>query len=128
VNGLPKELLQAEDGWEQKTIENPSMVLLDGQWVLFYSGSRWNTDSYAVGYALCDGATGPCHRPASSRLRGSGATFAGPGGADVFRTRNGRMAVVYAAWDKGKVGNPNARRLHVATVTFRGGVVHWKEL
>lgn len=128
VNGLPKELLRAEDGWEQRTIENPSMVLLDGQWVLFYSGSRWNTDGYSVGYALCDGPTGPCRRTASSRVRTSGSTFAGPGGADVFRTKGGRMAVVFAAWDKGKVGNPNARRLHVAAVSFSNGRVVWEEL
>jgi hypothetical protein len=127
VNGLPKQLLQAEDGWEQKTIENPSMVHLDGQWVLFYSGGRWNTDGYSVGYALCDGATGPCHRPASPRLRASGTTFAGPGGADAFRTAGGRTAVVYAAWDAGKVGNPNARRLHVAIVSYSDGAVHWHE-
>jgi predicted GH43/DUF377 family glycosyl hydrolase len=128
VNGLPRELMTAEDGWEQKTIENPAMVRLDGQWVLFYSGGKWNTDGYSVGYALCDGANGPCRRTSTSRLRASGTTFAGPGGADVFRTRGGRWAVVYAAWDKGKVGNPNARRLHVASVSFSNGAVQWKEL
>jgi len=128
VNGLPKELLQAEDGWEQKTIENPSMVLIGGQWVLFYSGGKWNTEGYAVGYALCDGATGPCHRPSSSRVHSSSGGYVGPGGADVFRSRGGRMLAVYAAWDKGKVGDPNARRLHVAEVSFHDGAVHWKDL
>ncbi|MCU1369294.1 MAG: glycoside hydrolase, family 43 [Ilumatobacteraceae bacterium] len=128
VNGLPRELLSAEDGWEQKTIENPAMVHLDGQWVLFYSGGKWNTDGYAVGYALCDGAVGPCHRTADARLHGSSGGAVGPGGADVFRTRGGRMAVVYAAWDRGKVGNPNGRRLHVGTVSFHDGAVHWRDL
>ncbi len=128
VNGFPKELLRAEDGWEQKTIENPSMVFLDGRWILFYSGNRWNTDGYAVGHAVCDGPTGPCRRPASSKIRASGSTFQGPGGADAFQTRGGRMAVVYAAWDTGKVGNPNGRRLHVATVSYRNGVLSWHEL
>jgi hypothetical protein len=52
----------------------------------------------------------------------------GPGGADVFRSRGGRSLAVYAAWDEGKIGNPNARRLHVAQVSFSDGAVHWKDL
>lgn len=128
VNGLAKEMFEADDGWEQKTVENPSMVLLDGQWVLFYSGGKWNTDGYSVGYALCDGATGPCHRVADSRLHTSAGGYVGPGGADVFRSRGGRSLALYAAWDKGKVGNPNARRLHVAQVSFSDGAVHWTDL
>jgi predicted GH43/DUF377 family glycosyl hydrolase len=128
VRGVPQQLLQAGDGWERKTIENPAMVKLDGQWILFYSGSKWNTEDYAVGYAICDGALGPCHRPASSRLHGSSGASLGPGGADVFRTKGGGMAVVYAAWDRGRVGNPNGRRLHVGTVSYRDGAVHWSDL
>lgn len=128
VRGTPQELLRAEDGWEQKTIENPTMAKVDGQWILFYSGNKWNTDGYAVGYALCDGALGPCHRPLASRLHGSSGGYAGPGGADVFPTKGGKVAVVFAAWDRGRVGNPNARRLHVATVSFRDGVVSWFDL
>lgn len=128
VNGFAKEIFAADDGWEQKTAENPSMVRLDGQWVLFYSGNKWNTEGYAVGYALCDGPTGPCRRPANSRLHGSSGGYVGPGGADVFRSRGGRMLALYAAWDKGKVGDPNARRLHVAEVTFSDGAVHWRDI
>lgn len=128
VNGFAKELFVAEDGWEAKTVENPSMVNMDGQWILFYSGNKWNTEGYAVGYALCDGPIGPCHRPANSRLHGSSGGYVGPGGADVFRSRGGRMLALYAAWDKGKVGDPNARRLHVAEVSFRDGAVQWKDL
>lgn len=128
VNGQPKELLKAEDGWEHKTIENPSMVKVDGTWILLYSGNRWNTDQYAVGYAVCDTSTGPCHRPLTSRIHTSGAAFQGPGGADAFPTRGGQMAVAYAAWDRGKVGNPNVRRLHVAEISYRDGKLSWSDL
>jgi hypothetical protein len=128
VNGLPKELLHAEGSWEQKTIENPSMVKVDGTWILLFSGNRWNTDGYAIGYAECDSATGPCHRPTGSRVRTSGRTFEGPGGADAFVTRGGRIGVAFAAWDRGKVGNPNGRRLHVATISYRDGALVWQDL
>jgi hypothetical protein len=128
VNGLPKELLRAERPWEAKTIENPSMAKVDGTWILLFSGNRWNTDGYAIGYAVCDSATGPCHEPAGSRVRTSGRTFEGPGGADAFVTRGGRIGVAFAAWDRGKVGNPNGRRLHIATISYRDDALVWKDL
>ena len=128
VNGLPKELLRADLGWQHKTIENPSMLKLDGTWILLYSGNRWNTDGYAIGYAVCDGATGPCHHRGDGRVRTSGRTFEGPGGADAFPTRGGRVGVAFAAWDRGKVGNPNGRRLHIATIAYRDGKLVWTDL
>jgi hypothetical protein len=127
VVGLPTELLKAEQPWEDKTVENPSMVRLDGTWILLYSGNRWNSDRYAIGYAVCDGPAGPCHRPASPRVRTSGSKMEGPGGADAFSTVNGRTAVAYAAWDRGKVGFPNPRRLHLATISYRDGILSWQD-
>jgi hypothetical protein len=51
----------------------------------------------------------------------------GPGGADAFSTVNGRTAVAYAAWDRGKVGFPNPRRLHLATISYRDGILSWQD-
>ena len=58
----------------------------------------------------------------------SGRTFEGPGGADAFPTRGGRVGVAFAAWDRGKVGNPNGRRLHIATIAYRDGKLVWTDL
>ncbi|CAN5778386.1 hypothetical protein BH10ACT1_BH10ACT1_22570 [soil metagenome] len=118
LGGAPAELLVADDGWENRIIENPSMAKLNGQWVLLYSGNRWNTADYATGYAVCAGFAGPCTRPPSPVVLQSDVSRQGPGGGDLFRTNEGVAMAAYAAWDPGQVGFPNARRLRTAQVAM----------
>lgn len=116
--GTPTELLVADQEWEHKIIENPTMTKVGDQWVLLYSGNRWNTTDYAIGYALCAGSGGPCTRPPQPVALRSSASLQGPGGAAVFRTPSGTTMVAFAAWDPGQVGFPNPRRLHLAKVAL----------
>lgn len=119
VAWFPTKLFAVDRGWEGRTIEGPSMAKAGGQWVMIYSGNRWDTGSYATGYALCDGPDGPCRKPSGDNvvLR-SDDQRAGPGGAEFFRTSSGQLKVAYAAWDAGEVGIPNPRRLHLGTVSM----------
>lgn len=104
--------------WEGSVVENPSMVRYKGSYWLFYSGNAWATSRYAVGYARCKTPLGPCTKSKADRpLLKSFTGVSGPGGADAFRDTAGRLRFVYAAWDAGRVGGANPRRLHVATVT-----------
>ncbi len=116
--GQPSLLLTAEEEWERKVIENPSMAKIGDRWVLLYSGNRWNTADYAMGYALCEGASGPCRRPDDEVVVRTGNGNEGPGGGEFYRTSDGAVRVAFAAWDRGEVGHPNARRLHLATATL----------
>lgn len=48
----------APSSWEQPVLENAGVVRLatpsgKKHWFVFYSGRRWDTDKYAVGYADC---------------------------------------------------------------------------
>lgn len=115
--GEPTELLAAGRGWEDGIVENPSMARMNGQWVLLYSGSRWDTSRYALAHAVCLGPTGPCVRPGDDVLLASSGQVAGPGGGTFFRTSSGGAMVAYHAWDRGHVGTPDTRRLHVAPVS-----------
>jgi beta-xylosidase len=115
--GAPVLLLSADRAWEDDVIENPSLVRLDGVWILTYSGNRWNTGGYATGYAVCAGVLGPCLAPNDNVILRSDGSTAGPGGAHVFVATDGRPMVAYAAWDAGDVGYPNPRRLHIATIS-----------
>ena len=117
--GLPdRESLLRHFGVDLRTVEGPSMTKAAGQWVLLYSGNRWDSADYAVGHAICDGPRGPCTKPADNVVLRTDAERAGPGGAEAFRTSDGRLKVAYAAWDVVHVGNPNPRRLHLATVSM----------
>jgi predicted GH43/DUF377 family glycosyl hydrolase len=116
--GAPALLLSADRAWEDKVIENPSLFRIDGTWVLTYSGNRWNTSGYATGYAACASVLGPCLAPNENRILRTDAKTAGPGGAHVFMSTDGRPMAAYAAWDAGGVGYPNPRRLHIANVAL----------
>ena len=119
--GTPYLLLTADQPWQDNVIENPSIVRVGSSWMLFYSANQWNTDRYATGYATCTTENGPCAAAAQPVLLESTGRVAGPGGAQVFRSATGTLLVAYAAWDRGHVGTPNIRRLHIATLSFRHG-------
>jgi hypothetical protein len=92
-----KELLRRTNGsWEDPIIENPAMVVSNGKRFLFYSGNLWRTDHYAVGYATCATAMGPCTKVSTTApwlVSNPGVGMTGPGGEEVIRTMGGAPLV-----------------------------------
>lgn len=121
TTGPPTVLLQQDQGWEGRTIEAPSMIATSEGLVLLYSANRWDSRSYAVGAARCDGPAGPCHKV--GKVLGSFGPMTGPGGAEAFRDRNGQARVVFHAWQGDDVGYPESRYLHIGTLSTAGGEV-----
>ncbi|WP_167880392.1 glycoside hydrolase family 43 protein [Nocardioides guangzhouensis] len=106
--------------WEGRVVENPSMVRFRGRLYLFYSGNAYATKRYATGYAICRTPVGPCRRPVRRPVLTSRGRIAGPGGADAFVGRAGRLRLMYASWDAGRVRRGNGtRRMHIATLRAR---------
>jgi hypothetical protein len=110
-------LLRTGRAWEAAVIENPSMIRFRGRLYLFYSGNRWYSRHYAIGYAICRTVYGPCRRPQRKPLLASGRGIAGPGGQSALRGPHGRLLLAYAAWPARRVGSE--RRLHIATLKVR---------
>jgi len=114
-------LLRQDQGWET-TIENPQMVSADGRDYLFYSGGFWMDSSYAIGYALCAGPTGPCTKPYDHPVVRSAGSVVGPGGNWAFSDSSGQWWMAYAAWTAGAVGYPGgARSLRIDPLCFVAG-------
>ena len=125
----PHVLLRTAQKWEGNVIEAPSMVRYDGRLYLFYSGNRYTTDDYAIGYAVCRGPLGPCTRPKDRPLLATGGSIAGPGAQSPVVDTTGRLRLAYSAWTAGRVGYPgsstcrdtadgcNQRRMYVATLS-----------
>jgi hypothetical protein len=121
-------LLKTAQKWEGNVIEAPSPIKYAGRFYLFYSGNRYTTADYGIGYAVCRGPIGPCTRPQGRALLASGGQIAGPGAQSPFVDTNGTLRLAYSAWTTGHVGYPkgtacrdtaagcNQRRLHVATL------------
>lgn len=119
--GEPFLMLTADQSWQEDVIENPSMVRASGTWYLVYSGNHWDTDRYATAYATCTTENGPCDSPSDPVLLAGTASTTGTGGAHVFRLGDGTLMVAWAAWDRGYVGLPNIRRLHLGTFRLERG-------
>ena len=128
----PSVLLATSHSWEGNVIEAPSPIVVGGRVYLFYSGNKYSTSKYAIGYARCASPLGPCSRVQSTPLIEADGYVAGPGAQSPFVDAAGRLRLAYSAWRSGRVGyqNPamcrntaagcNQRRLYVATLKVRG--------
>jgi beta-xylosidase len=123
VAGEPTELFGADRAWEGGVVEGPSMVGHDGHYYLFYSANAYDTEHYAIGYAVCETALGPCTKPESGPWLGSSEHAQGPGGVEVFRDEADDLWIVFHAWIAGEVGYPDGvRNLFASRLTFVDGV------
>jgi beta-xylosidase len=123
VVGAPSILITPDQPWEEQIVEAPSMVRDANRFYLFYSAARWNTASYAIGYAVCTTPQGPCTKPLTQPWLASNVTAQGPGGQEFFTDTSGRLWMVLHAWVSGKVGYPfGARNVFVLRVVFQNGV------
>ena len=89
-------LLKTDQSWQGRTIEGPGMVKIGGKYFLFYAGNGWNSSRYAIGYAICNSPTGPCHEGPKNPLIASKGSMLGPG-SPAFYTDKGKQKMVFAA-------------------------------
>ena len=94
--GSPVNIYNPDQPWIGSGVENPSMVLINGVYYLFFSYDYWSSASYSTGYAVCDGPKGPCH--VLGTVLQSTDFALGPGGMSVFRSKSGELLVVYHGW------------------------------
>ena len=102
--GSPWVLLTNHAAWHGPVVEAPQLVKRAGRYVLFYSGNRYDSTEYSVGYALCDSPLGPCRdAPENPILRGGGGA-AGPGHSFLVEQPDGSTWLLYHAWRPDAVG------------------------
>jgi hypothetical protein len=116
----PYETLVPDYSWQHGTVEAPDLVVAGGRYFLFYSGSNWNSASYAVGVAICAGPVGPCVDTSQTPILASGDGVAGPGGESVFADGSGSYWIAFHAWVPGAVGFPNSRCLYLRQIALSG--------
>lgn len=121
--GAATEILAHDRRWERPLIEAPSMVASGGRYWLFYSGGWWESDTYGIGYATASHPLGPWTKHTRRRAWvASSRSVAGPGGAEVFRGREGMLYLVCHAWEPGRVGyrRGGARSLRIGVLDLSG--------
>jgi len=120
--GVPIKLIVMDQAWERPLIENPAMVKNGDRYYLFYSGNRWESHEYAVGYAACETVIGPCDKPLNKPWFQFKPPVMGPGGEAFFNDKEGNLWMAYHAWTGTDVGYPAGKRsLHIDLVTFEDG-------
>lgn len=99
--GTPARIASNDAGWEGGVVEAPTMWREDGSYYLFYSGSAFDSETYAVGYATCAGPLGPCADAPENPILKSGCAARGPGHQALVRDGAGDTWLLYHAWDAG---------------------------
>lgn len=119
LRGEPVELIRRDQAWEIPLIENPAVIERDGQYYLFYSANWWESQDYAVGYAVCETATGPCVKPQEGPIFQKTDEVRGPGGEAFVTDTYGNLWMTYHAWTGADVGYPRGKRsLRIDPVSF----------
>jgi beta-xylosidase len=124
--GARSTLLTNTKPWQGNLVEAPEMVRHGTDHVLFYSANGFDTDRYAVGYALCRSAAGPCTDGPGPILRSNDAA-AGPGHCYVVTDAAGQDWMLYHAWNPDQIGSTDpGRQLWLDRLDWPGGkpVVH----
>jgi beta-xylosidase len=96
LEGDAVRIMEVDQSWEGRIVEAPQMVLLEGEYWMFYSGNWFNQPAYALGVARCEGPAGPCTKPLDGPWLDSNDQGAGPGEGSVFTDLEGRVWIAYA--------------------------------
>lgn len=92
--------------YDWHTLEGPCVRKHDGHYYCFYSGGRWETDSYGVDYGVADRVLGPYSDAGNAAgprvLRSIPGYVLGPGHNSIAVGPDGQSEyLVYHAWDTG---------------------------
>ncbi|HUS16133.1 MAG TPA: glycoside hydrolase family 43 protein, partial [Chloroflexia bacterium] len=125
--GAPTELVQNDAFWEGRVVEAPTMVKHGAQYYLFFSGNDYAGDAYAVGYAACQSATGPCaDAPENPILKSRMTTkplVIGPGHQAMIEVGD-QTWLVYHAWQVVSGLRGDNRYMWMDRVTWEDGKPH----
>jgi beta-xylosidase len=94
--------------YDWHTLEGPFVRKHRGKYYCFFSGGRWENETYGVDYAAADHVLGPYKHGGGESgprvLHTIPGELIGPGHNSIVRGPDGRDYVVYHAWDAGMTG------------------------
>jgi beta-xylosidase len=115
--GAPVKIFKPSEPWEGTIVEAPDMIEAWGTYWLFFSGNWFNSTSYGIGVAQCQGPFGPCTDPDPAPFLGSNLQGTGPGEQSLFEDGS----AVYLVYNPFKASVPNplvARPVAMARIGF----------
>ncbi len=89
--------------YDWHTLEGPFVRKRDGRYYCFYSGGRWENETYGVDYTVAENVLGPYSSEGNESrprvLRTIPGELIGPGHNSIVRGPDGEDYIVYHAWD-----------------------------
>ncbi len=113
VVGQPVKLISNDLPWEGRVVEAPQMFKHDNNYYLFFSANDYAGVDYAVGYANCKTAVGPCQQADNNPILKSvlkKPLVVGPGGQSLLQVGD-QTWIYYHAWEISSAGTKTDRRL-----------------
>ncbi len=101
LTGPPVKLISNDQAFEGAVVEAPSLFRHGGKYYLFFSANDFGGGNYRTGYATATSITGPYVQSTTELMTTDlfHNTVVGPGGEDVFTTKNGKTAIIFHGWD-----------------------------
>ncbi len=111
--------LMYEKFWDWHTLEGPCIYKHEGRYYCFYSGGRWENDTYGVDYGVSEAVLGPYSDAGNENgarvLRTVPAKIIGPGHNTVIAGPDDKSTyIVYHAWNAGM----EARRMFIDPISW----------
>jgi beta-xylosidase len=125
---VPVEGVRSDTRWTGDVVEAPQMRRRDGRWVLFFSGNDYGGPDYGIGYATCEGPTGPCIQAAENPIVRSTPELRGPGHETLLET-GGRSYLGYHAWRTAPGwARQSHRAMYITPLKWKDGRPHAQDL
>jgi beta-xylosidase len=124
--GEATRLVHNDRAWEGRVVEAPTMWKQDGKYYLFFSANNYAGFEYAVGYANCETAVGPCEDAPENPILASRMQqkplVIGPGHQTITVDDDGETWIVYHVWNVTEAGLRGSNRfMWIDRLTFEGG-------
>jgi beta-xylosidase len=120
--GEPVKLLTQDAAWEGDLVEAPVMWKHADKYYLFFSANAYYNESYAVGYATCEGPLGPCEDAPENPILKTANGAAGPGHTAIVEDDDADTWMAYHAWPPDAIGSTiPGRTLWVDQLTWQNG-------
>lgn len=95
-----------EGVYDWHTLEGPFVRRHEGRYYCFYSGGRWETESYGVDYCVADNVLGPYRSEGDETgarvVRSLPGRLIGPGHNSIVTGPDGTDYIVYHAWNEAR--------------------------
>ncbi|MEO8286106.1 MAG: glycoside hydrolase family 43 protein [Chloroflexota bacterium] len=125
--GEPVKLVSNDKRWEGLVVEAPTMWKQGDAYYLFFSANNYASVDYAIGYATCESAAGPCKDAAENpilKTKIGQPPAIGPGHQTIVLDKDGETWMVYHVWAVPTNGQLERRFMWLDRLTWEDGKPH----